>query len=97
MGSPAKQTITFSATQTEIVKKGEEISNEHLSKVQNVVKSYLEELEQETSSSKQRELEHITLNIASTKAETDMAITELQAQADEESTAVRSEKMQPAR
>ncbi len=47
MGSPAKQTITFSATQTEIVQKGEEISNEHLAKVQNVVKSYLEELEQE--------------------------------------------------
>ncbi|MFN2145251.1 MAG: DNA-directed RNA polymerase subunit beta' [Anaerolineales bacterium] len=93
MGSSAKQTITFSATQTEIVKKGEEISNEHLAKVQNVVKSYLEELEQETSAGKQRELEHITLNIASTKAETDMAITELQAQADEESTAVRGEKM----
>ncbi|MBN2044862.1 MAG: DNA-directed RNA polymerase subunit beta' [Anaerolineales bacterium] len=92
MGSTAKQTIMFSATQTEIVNKGEEISNQHLAEVQNVVKSYLEELEQKTSSGKQRELEHITLNIASTKAETDMAITELQAQTDEESSAVRSEK-----
>ena len=94
MGTPAKAKITFSATQTEIVKKGEEISNTHLSKVQDVVKSYLEELEQETSSSKQRELEHINVNVASTKAETDMAITELQAQVDEESSAVRNEKLQ---
>ncbi|MGD2028009.1 MAG: DNA-directed RNA polymerase subunit beta', partial [Anaerolineales bacterium] len=93
MGSPAKQAIKFSATETEIVKKGETIATNHISDVQDVVKSYLEELEEETSSSKQRELEHITLNIASTKAETDMAITELRAKVDEESNAARNEKL----
>ncbi|MEJ2486733.1 MAG: DNA-directed RNA polymerase subunit beta', partial [Anaerolineales bacterium] len=92
VGKPAKQVITFSATDMVIVDKGQEISNKHLADVQNVVKSYLEELEQEINSSKQRELEHIKLNVASTKAETDMAITELRANVDEESTVVRNEK-----
>ncbi|MEJ2757080.1 MAG: DNA-directed RNA polymerase subunit beta' [Anaerolineales bacterium] len=92
MGDAAKKAIKFSATDTELVKKGETITTSHISDVQNAVKAYLEELEAETSSSKQRELEHITLNIASTKAETDMAITELRAKVDEESTAVRNEK-----
>ena len=60
--------------------------------MQDVVKSYLNELEQEAKGSKQRELEHVTLNIASTKAESDLAITEIHAQADEESDVVRKEK-----
>jgi len=93
VGKPAKQVITFSATDMVIVDKGQEISNKHLADVQNVVKSYLEELEKEINSSKQRELEHIKLNVASTKAETDMAITELRANVDEESTVVRNEKL----
>jgi DNA-directed RNA polymerase subunit beta' len=57
------------------------------------VKSYLEELEAKTKGSKQRELEHITLNMASTKAESDMAITEIRAQVDEETAATRAEKL----
>ncbi len=93
MGNTSKRTITFSATDTVIVKKGEEISNKHLSDVQDVVKKYLEELENEINSSKQRELEHIKVNIASTNAEKDMAITELRAEVDEESTVLRNERL----
>ena len=93
IGKAAKQVITFSATDMVIVEKGQEISNKHLADVQNVVKSYLDELEKEINASKQRELEHIKLNVASTKAETDMAITELRANVDEESMVVRNEKL----
>ena len=92
LGSAPRKQLVFSATDTVIVKAGEEISNKHIAEVQNVVKSYLSELETETKGSKQRELEHITLNMASAKAESDMAITELRAQVDEESSAVRKEK-----
>ncbi len=92
LGSAPRKQLVFSATDTVIVKAGEEISNKHIAEVQNVVKSYLNELETETKGSKQRELEHITLNMASAKAESDMAITELRAQVDEESSAVRKEK-----
>ncbi len=92
-GKASKQTITFSATEKVIVTAGEEINNQHVALVQQVVKSYLEELEKEVNASKHRELEHITLNIASAKAESDLAITELRAQVDEEAHVTRNEKL----
>ncbi|MEN8242436.1 MAG: DNA-directed RNA polymerase subunit beta' [Chloroflexota bacterium] len=94
LGSAPRKAITFSATETTIVKAGEEISNKHFSQVQDVVKSYLEELESEATGSKQREMEHITLNIASTRAEIDLEITELRAKVDEDSEVSRREKIQ---
>jgi DNA-directed RNA polymerase subunit beta' len=94
LGSAPRKVISFSASETVIVKAGEEISNKHISQVQDVVKKYLEELEAEANGSKQRELEHITLNIASTKAETDLEITELRTRVDEESEVARREKLQ---
>jgi DNA-directed RNA polymerase subunit beta' len=94
LGSAPRKDISFSASETVIVKAGEEISTKHISQVQAVVKNYLEELEAETNGSKQRELEHITLNIASTKAETDLEITELRTRVDEESEVARREKLQ---
>ncbi|TES88993.1 MAG: DNA-directed RNA polymerase subunit beta', partial [Anaerolineales bacterium] len=93
IGTLQRKDIKFSATEKVIVKAGKEVSNKHIVAVQDVVKSYLEELEAETKGSKQRELEHITLNMASTKAESDMAITEIRAQVDEETAATRAEKL----
>jgi len=93
IGTLQRKDIKFSATKKVIVKAGKEVSNKHIALVQDVVKSYLEELEAETKGSKQRELEHITLNMASTKAESDMAITETRAQVDEEAAATRAEKL----
>ena len=91
MRAPRKD-ISFSATEKVIVKSGEEITNKHISQVQDVVKHYLEELENETKDVKQREIDHINLNIASTRAEADMAITEVRAHMEEELAAVRAEK-----
>lgn len=93
-GKTPRKDIVFSATEKVIVKAGDEIKKKHLSQVQNVVKKYLEELESDTKGTRQRELEHINLSIASTKAETDLIITEVQAQMEEDSEAVRKEKLQ---
>ena len=93
LGKSTRKEIVFSASDKVIVKAGEEITNKHISEVQNAVKKYLEELEAESTSTKQRELEHVTLNIASTKAESDLAITEMQSDLDDESAAERNEKL----
>ncbi len=91
-GQTPRKDITFNNAEV-IVKAGEEITNKHLAAVQKIVKGYLEEIEKEVAGAKSRELEHIKLNIASTRAETDMALSDLRAQLDEESALVRAEKL----
>jgi DNA-directed RNA polymerase subunit beta' len=92
-GTVQRKDVVFTAVNKVIVKSGEEAGTKHISMVQNIVKETLEKLEAESSGSKQRELEHIKLNIASTKAEADLAITEIRAQLDEEAAAIRNEKL----
>ncbi len=93
LGKSPRAEVKLKTTDTVIVKAGVEITNKHISMVQDSVKQYLEELENETKGVKQRELEHIKLNIASTNAETDMTITEMRAKLDEESIAIRQDKL----
>jgi DNA-directed RNA polymerase subunit beta' len=92
-GTVQRKDVVFTAVDKVIVKAGEEAGNKHISMVQNIVKETLENLEAESGGSKQRELEHIKLNMASTKAESDLAITEVRAHLDEEATSIRSEKL----
>jgi DNA-directed RNA polymerase subunit beta' len=92
-GTVQRKDVVFTAVSKVIVKSGEEAGNKHISMVQNIVKETLEKLEAESSGSKQRELEHIKLNIASTKAESDLAITEIRAHLDEEAAAIRNERL----
>lgn len=94
LGTAPRREITFSATEKIIVKAGEEIKNKHLASVQNVVKKYLAELEEDSKGGKQREVELITVNMASTKAESDMAITEINIQVEEDATSARNEKIE---
>ncbi len=93
LGSAPRKDIVFSSTEKLIVKAGEEINNKHIGIVQEEIKSHLEEIETETLGGRQRELEHIKLNIASTNAEADLAITEMRAKLDEETSALRAEKL----
>jgi DNA-directed RNA polymerase subunit beta' len=92
-GTAPRKDIVFTAVEKVIVKAGETIGNKHISRVQDIVKKSLDELESESKGSKQRELEHITLNMASTRAESDLAITEVRAQLEEEAAALRNEKL----
>ncbi len=93
LGSTPRKDIVFSATEKVIVKSGEEINNKHVGIIQEEIKSFIESLESEGGSGKQRELEHIKLNIASTKAEAEVAITEMRAKYDEDTSAARAEKL----
>jgi DNA-directed RNA polymerase subunit beta' len=76
LGKTPRKDILFQATDTTIVKAGEEIKSQHFSQVQEVVKAYLVELEEESKGRKQRELEHIKLKMASMKAESEQALLE---------------------
>jgi DNA-directed RNA polymerase subunit beta' len=92
VGEAPRKDIAFNGQEV-VVKAGETVANKHIKEVQKIVKGYLEEIEKEVNSSKSRELEHIKLNIASTKAESEVALSDLRAQLDEESAVVRAEKL----
>ena len=91
MGESARTTIHFPDTDIEIVEEGDTISNQHLSKVQRVVKERLEELEVDLKDQRQRELEHINLEIERLRAEADLSMEDLRNQLEDQSSAVRDE------
>ena len=93
IGETARGAIAFSATKDEIVKAGEEISSKHIARVQEVVKAFLEEQEKQKAENKQAELERVTVETASVKAESEMLISKLQNELDDQSGSVRAEKM----
>ena len=70
---------------------GDTISNAHLSNVQKIVKERLEELESELKDQKQREVEHIRLELERERAEADLTMEDLRNQLDDQSVVVRDE------
>jgi len=91
LGKEVRKEIRFTAADIVIVKAGEEVSNQHIALVQEAVKEFLEKLESEAEGDKQREIDLVTVNVASTKAESEQAINELREQLEEQNTAMRSE------
>jgi DNA-directed RNA polymerase subunit beta' len=91
MGKTTRKEIIFPETDIVIVDSGETITSQHLGDVQDVVKERLEELENDLKDQKQRELEHIKLDIARLRAEDEQAITDLRTQLEDELTATRGE------
>ncbi len=91
LGKPAKKAIKFPDTDILIVDKGITIENKHLANVQDIVKSRLEELENELKEQKQQELENINLEIEKNRAETDLALEDLRFTMDEQFDAIREE------
>ena len=88
MGKTIRKAIIFPGTDLIIAETGETISNQHIADVQEIVKERLEELENEIKDQRQRELEHIKLDIARLMAEDDQAIIELRNQLEDEMIAV---------
>ncbi len=80
VGSTTNDDIIFPKTEEIIVKAGEEISTSHISKVQDVVKQRLKEIEDDLEVQKENELEYIKLDIARVRAETAQSIQRLQQQ-----------------
>jgi DNA-directed RNA polymerase subunit beta' len=91
VGEATRTTIHFPDTDIVIVKKGEEITNQHLASVQKVVKERLEEMESELKEQKQREHEHTKLEMERLKAEADLGMEELRNQLDDQAVATRDE------
>jgi len=94
MGKTTRKAIVFPHTDTVIVEAGELISNEHLAKVQKVVKEHLEELEKDLKEQKQREIEHMKMEVERVRAEAELAMEALRNELDDQSVAVRDENAQ---
>ncbi len=89
-GKVTKTAITFQ-TDTVVVEAGEKVGNQHLVRLQKVVKEQLEELERQLKDQKQRELEHLRMDIERIRAEADMTMEGLRNQLEEQSGTVRDE------
>jgi DNA-directed RNA polymerase subunit beta' len=91
LGETPRKDIVFPGTDMMIVQGGEEISNSHLSNVQEVVKLRLEEVEGELKDQHQREIEHIKLDIARLRAEAEQATIEMRNTMEDDVLASRNE------
>ncbi|HET7011404.1 MAG TPA: DNA-directed RNA polymerase subunit beta' [Anaerolineales bacterium] len=84
LGKPTRGPVHFKATDTLIADKGEEIGNQHLTRVQKSVKQKLEEIEAAMKDRRDRELEHYRMQIEKVKAESDLTMVDLRAEVDED-------------
>ena len=91
IGQPAKQDIRFGATDAVIVSAGETISNQHISKIQEIVKTSLEQIEAELQQARAAEIERLNAQIQQTKAEAAEQIDALTAELEEQAASSRSE------
>jgi DNA-directed RNA polymerase subunit beta' len=89
-GKVTKTAITFQ-TDTVVVEAGEKVGNQHLVRLQKIVKEKLEDLELQLKDQKQRELEHLRMDIERIRAEADMTMEGLRNQMEEQSGTVRDE------
>jgi DNA-directed RNA polymerase subunit beta' len=77
LGKTIRSAIDFKATNTTIAEKGDSVTSEHITRVQQAVKSRLEDIEIGLKEKRDRELERIEGQIEKVKAESDLAISEL--------------------
>ena len=82
IGSLANDDIIFPETKEVIVRAGKEISTSHIADVQDIVKLRLKDIEESLEIKKESDLEHIKLDIARVRAETNQTLQLLQEQLD---------------
>ncbi len=82
LGKSIRAPIHFKATDTMVADKGDTIGNEHITIVQTAVKASLEEIEAGLKEKRDREIEHVRMQIEKVKAESDLAISDLRDSAD---------------
>ncbi len=90
-GKAARRDIIFPGTETVIVNAGETINSRHLGSVQEVVKERLDELETQLQDQRQRDLEHIKLDIARLRAETEQQLNEKRSKSEDDIQASQTE------
>ncbi len=91
MGVPARVEVVFSENGAVIIQSGETITNQHLSKVQRIVKDRLDEIEKELKDQKQREIEHINMDVDVFRAQADREMEDLRNALEDQSTVVHDE------
>ncbi len=91
IGSTTRTEIHFPDTDVIIVAAGEIIATQHISAVQAIVKQRLEDLESELKDQKQRDLEHVRMDVEKVRATADLEMEQLRNQLDDQSDAVRDE------
>ncbi len=89
-GKVAKTAINFN-TDTVVVEAGEKVSGQHLVRLQKIVKEQLEDLEHQLKDQKERELEHLKMDVERIRAEADLTMDGLRNQLEEQSGTVRDE------
>jgi DNA-directed RNA polymerase subunit beta' len=90
IGKVTKTAVTFQ-TDTMVVEAGEKVSNQHLVRLQKVVKGQLEELEKQLKDQKQSELEHVKMDVERIRAEADLTMEGFRNQLEEQSGTVHDE------
>ena len=91
MGTSPRKAINFPDTKIVVVQDGETITNEHISKVQDIVKNRLEELESGLQEEKQAELDQITKDLESLRAQADLDMEALRSKLEDEAGAARDQ------
>ena len=91
MGQSPRTAIHFPDTDLAVVAAGDKITNKHLSSVQKIVKGRLDELESELKDQKQRDLEHIKMEVEHLRAEADMGMEDLRNQLEDQASVARDE------
>lgn len=77
--------IKFKSANVTIAKAGETIGTSHISKVQQIVKERLEEIESEYKSQVQRDIEQIKMDLEKVKAEADLQMEDLRGKLEDNS------------
>jgi DNA-directed RNA polymerase subunit beta' len=90
-GKTIRKAIVFSAKDTIIAEAGETISGQHLSKVQELIKDSLEELEGGLTGQKEREVEKLELEKETLAADAEIGLVELRTQLEDQSVTTRAE------
>jgi DNA-directed RNA polymerase subunit beta' len=86
VGKPTRSAVVFSGTDITVAEAGEAITNQHISKVQKIVKERLEEIESEFKEQMQRDLEQIELTKQQVRAEAEEQMEALRNQLEDQST-----------
>ncbi len=93
-GKVLRAPVAFKGADTVIADKGETVTNEHITRVQKAVKQRLEEIEANLKEKQDREMERIKTKADETKAEADLAMTDLRDSADDMSSVAREQLLQ---
>jgi len=91
IGKATKKVIVFTATEDVIAQASETIATAHITKIQEVVKEALEDLESSLKGQKQRDAERVKLEIDKTKAEIELAMSELRDELEDKAVSARGE------